>query len=331
MIPADTLLIKRNEVSSLLKIEDCIAAVENAFKMRGLEKANPPGILGVHAKEGGFHIKAGILDLTRPYFVAKINGNFPKNMQRHALPTIQGIIVVSDALNGKVLALIDSIEITILRTGAATAVAAKYLARQEANTATIIGCGNQGKISLRALMKVRNLQTVYAYDIDKPLAESYATELSDELKISVSAVEDIRDATRQSDICITCTPSKNYFLKREDIIPGTFVAAVGSDSEDKQELDPLLLSKNKVIVDSLEQCEKIGELHHAINAGLIDRNSVHAELGDVIAGLRKGRQSDDEIIVFDSTGTALQDVAAAVIVYEKALQQETCMRMNFAE
>src|SRR5688572_2332361 len=103
MTSRETLLLKRNEVASLLKIEDCISAVENAFKMLGLGKASPPSILGIHAKDGGFHIKAGILNLTRPYFVAKINANFPQNMKRNGLPTIQGIIVVSDPLNGQLL------------------------------------------------------------------------------------------------------------------------------------------------------------------------------------------------------------------------------------
>jgi len=225
----------------------------------------------------------------------------------------------------------DSIEITIIRTGAATGVAAKYLARQDANTATIFGCGNQGKISLRALMSVRKLETVYAYDIDHSIACSFAKELSEELEISVSPVNSTKEAVRRSQICVTCTPSKKFFLKQEDIMPGTFIAAVGSDSENKQELDPLLLASNKIVVDSLEQCEKIGELHHALELGLIQHNNVHAELGEIIANLKEGRKTEDEIIIFDSTGTALQDVAAAAIVYEKAVRQGTCFKINFGE
>ena len=134
---------------------------------------------------------------------------------------------------------------------------------------------------------------------------------------------------RESDICVTCTPSKKYFLKRESVKPGTFVAAVGSDNEDKQELDPRLLASNKVVVDSVEQASKIGELHHAIDSGIMNRDQVYAELGDIIAGKKKGRVSSDEIIIFDSTGTALQDVAAAAIVYEKAVQSENVLKVNF--
>ena len=326
---SDTLILKRSEVASLLGIGECMDAVEPAFKMRALGEAAAPGILGVHATDGGFHIKAGILDLQRPYFVAKINANFPMNPKLHGLPTIQGVIAVSDASNGKLLALIDSMEITTIRTGAATGVAAKYLARADAKTATIVGCGNQGKISLRALMNVFQLEKIYVHDIDPSSANSFVKELIKEFPISIEAVGQIDPAVRESDICVTCTPSKKYFLSHESVMPGTFIAAVGSDNEDKQELDPRLLAGNKVVVDSLEQASKIGELHHAIDSGIMNLGQVYGELGDIIAGKKKGRVSSDEIIIFDSTGTALQDVAAAAIVYEKAVQSKNILRLNF--
>jgi alanine dehydrogenase len=330
MNTTDTLLLTRNDVASLLDIEECISAVENAFKMRAIGKANAPGILGIHADDGGFHIKAGILNLGKQYFVAKTNGNFPQNNNLHGLPTIQGVIIVSDASNGKVLALMDSIEITIIRTGAATGLAAKHLSRKDSKTAVIIGCGNQGRISLRALMKVRSLRNIYVHDIDSMAAKTFVDEMSKEFAISIQLTEDPAKAVRESQICVTCTPSRKYFLNRHDVRPGTFIAAVGSDSEDKQELDPALFLGNKVVPDSIDQCEKIGELHHALSAGTIKRNDIHAELGEVVAGIKPGRKNDDEIIIFDSTGTALQDVAAAAIVYEKAIQRGNCAKINFA-
>jgi alanine dehydrogenase len=152
--PEGTVLLTREDVASLLTLEECAAGVEHAFKLYGEGKTQRPGILGVHARDGGFHIKAGILELERPYFAAKVNGNFPQNMKQFALPLIQGVIVLCDAENGYPLALMGSIEITIQRTGAATAVAAKYLARSDSKIATICGCGNQGRISLRAISKV---------------------------------------------------------------------------------------------------------------------------------------------------------------------------------
>jgi len=331
MKPKGTLLLRRKEIAELLSLDECIAAVEQAFRLYAEGKSLPPGILGVPANEGGFHIKAAELKLGRSYFAVKTNGNFFQNQQRFGMPNIQGIILLSDGENGYPLALMDSIEITILRTGAATAVAAKYLARPDATVATICGCGNQGRVQLRALARVRRLERVHAYDIDAEQAEQFAGELSDELGIAVRAVRELAEAVRQSDICVTCTPSRSLFLKREDVAPGTFIAAVGADSPEKQELDPALVASSKIVVDILEQCATIGELHHALEKGLLTRADVHAELGKVIAGHKPGRTSREEVILFDSTGTALQDAAAAAMVYEKAVHAGRGITLDFAE
>ncbi len=331
MSPEGTLLLKRSEVATLLGVEECIAAVEQAFKLHAEGRVTPPGILGIHARAGGFHIKAGMLELGRSYFAAKVNANFPQNTKRFALPLIQGIIVVCDAENGYPLALMDSMEITIIRTGAATGVAAKYLARPDAKVATICGCGNQGRISLKALAHVRPLTRAFAFDIDGECARRFAAELSKETGIEVMAVSDLAKAVKESDICVTCTPSKRYFLNSEYVSPGTFIAAVGADNEEKQELDPKLMVSNKVIADLLEQSAVIGDLHHALEQGLITKKDVHAELGEVIAGKKAGRTSDEEIIIFDSTGTALQDVAAAAIVYERAVSTGTGSKIKLEE
>jgi alanine dehydrogenase len=314
-----TMVLTRRDVAALLGIEECIAAVERAFRLHGEGKTQAPGILGVHAVDGGFHIKAGIMDLGKSYFVAKANANFPNN-RKVGLPTIQGVIIVCDALNGRLLALMDSIEITTMRTGAATAIATKYLAKESAKSALICGSGTQGRISLEAIMKVRKLEKVFVYDIDSTEAERFAATMSDKLGIELIATRDLATAARESDICVTCTPARKHFLMREFITPGTFIAAVGADSEDKQELQPSLLSTSKIVVDILEQGATIGELHHALEDGSLSRADVHAELGEIVAGNKTGRTDDDEIIVFDSTGMALQDVAAAAIVYERALE-----------
>ena len=331
MNSADTLLLTRRNVAQLLSIEECIVAVEQAFKLYAAGEAPTPGVLGIHAQDGGFHIKAGILNLRKNYFVAKINANYPDNNKKYGLPTIQGIMAVYDAENGRLLALMDSIEITIIRTGAATAVAIKWLAKEKAKVATICGSGNQGKISLRAVMKVRQLEKIFVFDIDETRAQQFARDLSKELGISIQPVNDLKEALMESDICITCTPSKKYFLLREYISPGSFIAAVGADSEDKQELDPSLLISGKLVTDITSQSVTIGELHHGVKQGLMTVDSVHAELGQIILGQKTGRESDEEIIIFDSTGTALQDVAAAAIVYEKALLNKIGTSMNFSD
>src|ERR1700752_211102 len=324
-----TLLLTRGDVAALLGIEECMTAVEGAFKLHAEGKTLPPGILGLHARDGGFHIKAGILDLSLSYFARKVTANFPENSKRFDLPLIQGVIVLCDGENGCLLAVMDSMEITVIRTGAATGVATKYLARSDSNTVTICGCGNQGRICLKAIATVRDLKKVYAFDIDRERAEQFGRDLSQELGIGIQPITDLRDAISQSDICVTCTPSKNAFVKREDVVPGTFIAAVGADNEDKQELEPSLLSTSKVIVDLLEQCATIGELHHALDEKLITKGRVHAELGEIIAGRKSGRMSADEIIIFDFAGTALQDVASAAIVCERAVAQGRGIKIVF--
>jgi ornithine cyclodeaminase/alanine dehydrogenase len=307
-----------------------MTAVEHAFKLHGEGRTQPPGILGVHARDGGFHIKAGLLDLNRSYFAAKVNANFPENGKRYGLPTIQGVVVLCDGGNGYPLALIDSIEITIQRTGAATGVAAKHLARPDSKTATICGCGNQGRISLRALTKVLPIEVVWAYDRDQSQAQNFAIELGKELGMDVEVVDDLETAVRQSDVCVTCTPSTQPFLSEALVAPGTFIAAVGADNPEKRELEPTLLGRSKLVVDVLEQGATIGELHHALDAGVITRDDVYAELGEVTAGLKSGRTSRDEIIIFDSTGMALQDVVTAAAVYEKAVTEGVGTLVNFA-
>ena len=316
-----TLILTRRDVAALLSIEECTDAVEHVFSLYGEGKTQAPGVLGVHAHDGGFHIKAGVLQLNRSYFAAKINANFPQNPKRLGLPTIQGVIVLSDAGNGYPLAVMDSTEITGQRTAAATAVAAKYLARPESKTLTICGCGIQGRVSLRALTGLFPLEQVFAYDIDSTRSEKFANDLSAELAIAIKPVTQLEGAALQSDICVTCTPSRQFFLKPEHIAPGTFIAAVGADNEDKQELDPTLLGRSKVVADLVEQCATIGELHHALDQKVMNKDQVHAELGEVVAATKPGRTSNDEVIVFDSTGMALQDVVTSALVYEKAKQQ----------
>ena len=326
-----TLLLSRSEVADLLTVDECIAAIERVFKLYGEGKTQPPGILGVHTQDGGFHIKAGLLDLDRSFFAAKINANFPHNADRFGLPLIQGVIFLADAQNGYPLALMDSMEITIQRTGAATAVAAKYLARPDSKSILICGCGNQGRVSLQALSKIFSLEHAFAYDVDETRAQRFASELSAQLKIPVEATGDLRQAMKRIDICVTCTPSTRFFLKLDYVQPGTFIAAVGADSETKQELEPALLAQSKTVVDIVEQCASIGELHHAIASGLMTKQSVHAELGEVAAGTKPGRTSSDEIIIFDSTGMALQDVIAAATVYTKALNKGVDRILNLAQ
>jgi alanine dehydrogenase len=314
-----TLLLTRGDVAALLTLDECIDAVEAGFARQIGGGAVGPGVLALHVPGGGFHVKAAGLRLSRFYVAAKLNANFPDNGPRRGLPTIQGVVVLSDGEDGRPLALLDSMEITALRTGAATAVAARHLARADARVATVVGCGRQGRIQIAAVARVRTLARIHAVDADPAVAARFAREMSAELGVEVHAAGRVADVAPGSDIVVTCTPSRAPLLHRADVAPGTFVGAVGADSEHKQELEPALMAAGTIVVDSLEQCATIGDLHHALAAGAVSLDQVHAELSQVVAGEKAGRRRADEIILFDSTGVAIEDVAAAVAVYEKAL------------
>ena len=325
-----TLLLRRSDIESLLSLGDCIDAVDEIFRLQGEEKVPAPGILGIRATGGGLHVKAGLLPGDRNYFVAKLNSNFPGNNARFGLPTIQGVIVVFDAESGAPLAILDSIDITLKRTAAASAVAAKYLARKDSSVATICGCGQQGRAQLRAVLLVLPLTKIYAFDVNEHAAINFRNELSPELKIDIELVHDLPNAIQKSDVCITCTTANKSFVCKEDVSPGTFIAAVGADNEDKQEIDSALIASAKVVADSLEQSCAIGDVHHAIAHGLMRKEDVYAELCEIVAGQKIGRVADDEIIVFDSTGVAIEDAVAAAAVYERALADGIGTDFDFA-
>jgi ornithine cyclodeaminase/alanine dehydrogenase-like protein (mu-crystallin family) len=324
------LLLRRSDIERLLSLRDCIDAVDEIFRLQGEGKVPAPGILGVKAPGGGLHVKAGLLPGDRNYLVAKLNANFPGNNAHFGLPTIQGVIVVFDAENGVPLAILDSIDITIKRTAAASAVAAKYLARKESSVATICGCGQQGRAQLRAVLQVLPLMKIYAFDVNKHATLNFKSELSSELEIHIEFVRDLASAIQKSDVCITCTTANESFVCKEDVRPGTFIAAVGADDEHKQEIDSALIASAKVVADSLEQSCAIGDVHHAIARGLMRKEDVYAELCEIVAGHKIGRVADDEIIVFDSTGVAIEDAVAAASVYERALANGIGTDFDFA-
>ena len=324
-----TLLLNRSDVQELLSLTECIDAVEKGFRSQGEGKIPAPGILGVRTHSGGLHVKTACVSGAKSYIVAKLNTNFAQNA-RFGLPTIQGVIVVYEAKNGRLLAVLDSMEITVKRTAAATAVAAKYLARKNSSVATICGCGKQGRSQLRALSLMLPLRKVYAFDIDSNESLRLATQLSGELKIDIEAVGSLPGAIRASDVIVTCTPAREFYVQKENVEARSFIAAVGADDSHKQEIDPALMSSAKVVADNLEQVCAIGDTHHAIAAGLMCKEDIYAELSEIVTGRKPGRTNDDEIIIFDSTGVAIEDAAAATLVYEKACAAKIMNSFQFA-
>jgi ornithine cyclodeaminase/alanine dehydrogenase-like protein (mu-crystallin family) len=313
-----TLLLSAADVRSLLDLKECIAAVEEGFRLLGEGKLPPPQILALHAPEGGLHIKAALWRGDHDYFVAKANANLPGNPSRYGLPTIQGVIIIADARTGEFLALLDSIEITAQRTAAASAVAAKYLARKDSSRLALFGCGRQGLMHVHAIAHVVPIREVHFVEPNDATAQRFIQTLAKDSRLRLQRHASASSAVAEADVIATCTPARQFFIRAADVRPGTFIAAVGADSEHKQEIDPALFPNARVVVDSLDQCATIGDLHHAIVAGTATRESVYADLGAVVAKTKSGRTTDSEITLFDSTGIAIQDAATALYVLDKA-------------
>jgi len=314
------ILLDRKDIKSLLSFPDYLRAVEEAFRLRAEGKSLSPVMAHVDAIDGEFHIKGGGLLADEPLFAVKVNGGFFQNGAKYGLPSIQGLILLASAKTGTPLAIMDSGEITVQRTAAATALAARHLALKSSRICTICGSGKQARAQLKAILRTFPIERVYVWSRTFARAQAFSAEARDECGVPAIATEDLHSALAGSQICVTCTSSRKHFIALEHVHPGLFIAAVGADSPAKQELDPRLLATAKVVTDITAQAIEVGETHHSIRAGLMRPDQVHAELGQIIAGLRPGRENDDEVIVFDSTGTALQDVAAASAAHRRALE-----------
>jgi ornithine cyclodeaminase/alanine dehydrogenase-like protein (mu-crystallin family) len=316
-------LFSRSDVERLLDYPSCIAAVEEAFRLRASGGPTPSAVLGVHVPGGGFHVKAAAGRMRgRLLFAAKMNANFPGNPAAHGLPTIQGVLGLFDAERGVPLALMDSMSVTTIRTASATAVAAKHLAAPRASTMAIIGCGVQAPAHVAAIGAVRSLARIAAFDIDAGAAARFAGRVKAVHGITATAASSIAEAFRDADIVITCTPSRTPLLDSSFVNPGAFVGAVGADNEHKHEIAPAMMAASAVVVDDIDQCATIGDLHHALDAEVMTRADVRATLGDAILHPTRVRRAANDVVVFDSTGVALEDVAAAAIVLERATPAE---------
>jgi alanine dehydrogenase len=317
------LLLSADDLATLLAPPACLGPVERAFRLLGEGRAAPPVWCGQAATRGVFHLKAATLDdddATR-WFAAKVNANFPSNPAEHGLPTIQGALLLFDATLGTLRALLDSGELTAARTAAATAVAARWLAPRGATTLTLIGCGRLGRAHLPALCHaLPTLERVFLVDREEG-ALAAATHTARGLGLGAEVAADLVAACRGADVIVTATPSTSPLVDATAVRPGALVAGVGADNPQKHELAPDLLAGARVVTDLRAQAAHLGDLAHALAAGSVATETVAVELGEVIAGRHPGRRSEDETVVFDSTGIALQDVAAAAFAYREAARR----------
>ncbi|RYC24004.1 ectoine utilization protein EutC [Ciceribacter ferrooxidans] len=298
---------------------EAVACVENAFHALATKAVAMPPILRLDIPE-----HRGEVDVKTAYvpgldsFAIKISPGFFDN-PKLGLPSTNGMMVLLSSRTGLVEALLlDNGYLTDVRTAAAGAVAARHLAREDAAVAMIFGAGMQAGLQLEALTLVRPIREARLWARDKGKAEAAARALTGRLAIPVRAETDPEAAVDGADIIVTTTPSDIPVLRAEWLQPGQHVTAMGSDAEHKIELDPRAMTRALYVADSLKQTRRLGELHHAIAAGLVAPEAEFAELGQVIAGLRPGRTKADDITIADLTGTGIQDTAIATLAFARA-------------
>jgi ornithine cyclodeaminase/alanine dehydrogenase-like protein (mu-crystallin family) len=330
-MPGDavTLVLTRDFIAARMTSRAYVVAVRRAFEQLAHGKIDIPPVGHARGFDGAFHVKSAT-GLDSPRRVAiKINGNFPENPVRHGLPTIQGVIALFDAECGRLLALMDSVEVTAQRTAAASVVAAKVLASPDAHRLALIGCGTQARYHLNAFLDAFPIRSVACYDLDTDAAGRLAAAAAGR-DIDAQVAHSARAAAEHADIVVTSTVSRMPILGRDDVALGCFVAAVGADSPHKHEIAPELLQRARVVPDVLAQACVMGDLHHALEAGTMRATDVHGELADIVAGRIAGRTRADQIFVFDSTGTAIADLAAVNAIFEIACADAAAPRFRLA-
>jgi len=321
------LIVPENLAASLVSVQDAIDVVGAAFVAAYEQNARSYPVVRetVPAFDAVFGVKVGF-DGSLPALGLKAGGYWARNAAA-GRSNHQSTTLLFDPLSGQAMGLVGANYLTGVRTGAASALASRHLARADARVLGLIGTGTQSLYQLRAAMAVRPLSQVLAWDPDKTNLTRFAREVG-ELGLAFEA-PDIADVARRSDIIIIITPSRQALLQRSWIRPGTHINAMGADTSGKQELDPELVQAASIVVDDAEQAISIGECQHAYRLGLIGRDRLGQSLGAVIAGALS-RRSPEEITLFDGTGVALQDLAVAVLAYRRARERGLGVDCEFA-
>jgi len=317
MITSQLSLITRGEVDRALPVRRCLEMARVAYEALANGRSLNVALGHVAAPKGDFLVKSSGLYIDgRLYVTVKTVAYFEDRPMKLGLPSIVGLIQLFDGATGEPLAVMESGLITNLRTAAGTAVALDSLAAAEARRLLICGTGGQVAFHSEAIAAMRDLEVVKLWGRNQAKSAATAAALHERLpNLSIEVVNDVSVAARDSNLIVCLTASTSPYLEAADVRPGTTIAAVGSDTPEKGELSVELLGASALVCDVTDQCAVVGELHHAIEAGVMSVDDVRSEIGQVLTGTARGRMSDDEIIVFDSTGTAVQDTAPAVAAY----------------
>ncbi|MBE0518585.1 MAG: ornithine cyclodeaminase family protein [Thermoplasmata archaeon] len=320
---SDVLVLNKEEIESVITIDDAIDAVEEGFKAFNSGKAVIPFPVALQVPDhsGDIHIKPGYVKGYDTYTV-KIASGFYEN-PKSGLPASHGMLLLFDSRTGYPVCFeVDQCYLTDLRTAAAGAVAARALAKKSVCQVAVIGTGTQARFQIKALSRVREFDELRIWGRNPKRVEEFIADMTDKIDAKIVPASTAEEAVRGSEIVVTATMSSVPIVKASWLSKGVHITAMGSDSPEKQELETAVLGMaDKIVVDSLNQCASLGEVHHAIDDGTITGTDVHAELGEVLLGKKSGREREDEVTVCDLTGIAVQDVVTSQIVYERALKK----------
>lgn len=314
------LLIGEREIKELLSMSEVSVAVENAFRLKAHGKTIMPSKIYLNLPEYHGDFRA------MPAYIDEIAGvkwvsGYPDN-RKYNLPSVLATIILCDPKTSCLLAIMGGTYITSMRTGAAGGIAVKYLARTDSSTVGMVGAGKQAETQLLAINQVMpKIEEVKVFDQYNEASKRYAEEMGTKLGIKIRPVETV-EAAAEADIVVTTTPSRKPIVKKQHIRPGTHINAIGADAKGKQEIESDLLASAKVVVDDIEQASHSGEVNVPLSEGRIRIEEICGTLGEIVTNMKKGRENDKEITIFDSTGLAIQDIICAKLVYEKVKGRE---------
>ncbi|MGP8070829.1 MAG: ornithine cyclodeaminase family protein [Candidatus Bathyarchaeia archaeon] len=311
--------LSKSQVSSILSMAESISAVEEAFRELAHGTATMPTRLSLSIPE-----KQGWLGVMPAYLAhagvltTKIVTVYQANTKRHGIPNVLASVILSDVETGRVQAIMEGSQITAMRTGAVSGVATKYLARTDASRVGIFGAGIQARKQLQAVCEVRRIRSALVYDTNKQSTKDF---IADPVKANatVSAADSPEEVVQESDIIITATTSKTPVFSGRHIKPGTHINAIGAFTPDAREVDNKTISTSKIVVDSIDAAlAEAGDIIIPLKEGVIRRQNIWAELGEIVSGKKTGRTSEEETTLFKSVGLGIQDAAVAMIVFKKA-------------
>jgi alanine dehydrogenase len=311
------MILDGRTIKRIVGMKDALRAVEKAFKLVGLGKTQMPPKVYIHLDKFKGDFRA------MPAYVEGLDAGIkwvnvhPENRKK-GLPTVMAIIILSDPTNGFPLCVMDATLATALRTGAAGGVAAKYLANKGSKKIGLVGSGVQAETQLAALTEVFDIKEVSVWGLIPSEVKRFIERVRKGKKFKMKAASSVRACVKESDIIVTTTPSRKPLVKLEWLKEGAHINAIGADAKGKQELDVKILKKGRIVVDAWEQASHSGEINVSLTKKQLSKKDVYANIGEVVAGRKKGRKNKKEITIFDSTGLAVQDIAIADIIYKKA-------------